>query len=342
MTAACVPRPLSLSLSQCRRSHVVACVPLPLSVIVARRGSHSVAYRRDFARQATILLPSVLLRRLTLPRRNDHVPSVPTCRHVALPSRRRVSSTSISPSFPSLLVSSSSSSSVSSASSSVSFASSSVSSASSASSPSASSPSFTISASVTFLSEIKKSRFVAIAAPVGSPEEAMRVIEEVSDPSATHNCWAYKVSPAYRFNDDGEPGGTAGRPILAAIEGAGVDGVVVVVTRYYGGVKLGTGGLVRAYGGAASGALREATLVPVLKKVALRIVAPVHHVGLLYTLLQRPEYSVERLSESYSESVDGKGSVIELQILALADNVPRLQEALLDTLRGDVLIVNVE
>ncbi|GJP55009.1 hypothetical protein CLOM_g14002, partial [Closterium sp. NIES-68] len=320
-----------------------------LSVIVARRGSHSVAYRRDFARQATILLPSVLLRRLTLPRRNDHVPSVPTCRHVALPNRRRVSSTSISPSFPSLLVPSSASSSVSSASSSVSSASSSVSSASSsvssassASSASASSPSFTISASVTFLSEIKKSRFVAIAAPVGSPEEAMRVIEEVSDPSATHNCWAYKFSPAYRFNDDGEPGGTAGRPILAAIEGAGVDGVVVVVTRYYGGVKLGTGGLVRAYGGAASGALREATLVPVLKKVALRIVAPVHHVGLLYTLLQRPEYSVERLSESYSESVDGKGSVIELQILALADNVPRLQEALLDTLRGDVLIVNVE
>ncbi|CAI5514311.1 unnamed protein product, partial [Closterium sp. Naga37s-1] len=112
----------------------------------------------------------------------------------------------------------------------------------------------------------------------------MRVLDEVKDPSASHNCWAYKISPAYRFNDDGEPGGTAGRPILAAIEGAGVDGVMVMVTRYYGGVKLGTGGLVRAYGGAAAGALREATLVPVLRKVALNIVAPVHHVGLLYSV----------------------------------------------------------
>ncbi|CAI5463552.1 unnamed protein product [Closterium sp. Yama58-4] len=145
------------------------------------------------------------------------------------------------------------------------------------------------------------------------------------------------ISPAYRFNDDGEPGGTAGRPILAAIEGAGVDGVMVVVTRYYGGVKLGTGGLVRAYGGAAAGALREATLVPVLQKVALKIIAPVHHVGLLYTVLQRPEYSVERLNESYCDSEDGKGSVVELQIMAMADNVDKLQDALSDTLRGDVL-----
>ncbi|CAI7841240.1 unnamed protein product, partial [Closterium sp. NIES-54] len=104
-------------------------------------------------------------------------------------------------------------------------------SAASPSSPASSAPSFTISTSVTFHSEIKRSRFVAVAVPVGSAEEAMRVLDEVKDPSASHNCWAYKISPAYRFNDDGEPGGTAGRPILAAIEGAGVDGVMVMVTR---------------------------------------------------------------------------------------------------------------
>ena len=75
-------------------------------------------------------------------------------------------------------------------------------------------------------------------------------------PDATHHCWAYRIGPAYRFGDDGEPGGTAGAPILRAIEGQGVDRVMVVVVRFYGGVKLGTGGLARAYGGTAAECLR--------------------------------------------------------------------------------------
>ncbi|MFC6616804.1 IMPACT family protein [Deinococcus radiophilus] len=77
-------------------------------------------------------------------------------------------------------------------------------------------------------------------------------------PDATHHCWAYRIGELYRFNDDGEPGGTAGAPILRAIEGQGVQHVMVIVVRYYGGVKLGTGGLVRAYGGAAAECLRTA------------------------------------------------------------------------------------
>jgi putative IMPACT (imprinted ancient) family translation regulator len=93
------------------------------------------------------------------------------------------------------------------------------------------------------LEAIKKSRFLALAAPVESTEQALAFLREVSDPAATHNCWAWRIGQDYRFNDDGEPGGTAGRPILQAVEGQGIDRVMVVVTRWYGGIKLGAGGL---------------------------------------------------------------------------------------------------
>lgn len=71
--------------------------------------------------------------------------------------------------------------------------------------------------------EVKKSRFLAYAWPVSSAEEAMQRIEDAKDLSASHNCFAYKIGALYRSSDDGEPGGTAGRPILSAIEGEGLD-----------------------------------------------------------------------------------------------------------------------
>jgi uncharacterized YigZ family protein len=112
--------------------------------------------------------------------------------------------------------------------------------------------------------EIRKSRFIAQAAPVDTPADALAFFQSAGDPGATHNCWAYRIGDAYRFNDDGEPGGTAGRPILAAIDGQGYDRVAVVVTRWYGGIKLGAGGLVRAYGGSAAECLRLAPRLPLV------------------------------------------------------------------------------
>ncbi|MFY0479630.1 IMPACT family protein [Achromobacter marplatensis] len=114
----------------------------------------------------------------------------------------------------------------------------------------------TLTAPCSYQEDIKKSRFAAYAAPVSSVDEAMRFFAEHSDVEATHNCWAYRIGQEYRFNDDGEPGGTAGRPILQAIEGQGMDRVAVLVVRWYGGIKLGAGGLVRAYGGCAANCLR--------------------------------------------------------------------------------------
>ncbi|RYF56446.1 MAG: YigZ family protein, partial [Comamonadaceae bacterium] len=106
--------------------------------------------------------------------------------------------------------------------------------------------------------DVRKSRFLAIAAPVITVDEAMAFLAEHHVADATHNCWAYRIGNQYRFNDDGEPSGTAGKPILQAIEGQGLDAVVVLVVRWFGGIKLGAGGLVRAYGGAAAECLRIA------------------------------------------------------------------------------------
>lgn len=125
----------------------------------------------------------------------------------------------------------------------------------------------TLTAPCEFQEIIRKSRFLARAAPVASAEEAQAFIQAVSDLTATHNCWAWKVGSQYRFSDDGEPGGTAGRPMLSAIEGQDCDRVVVVVTRWYGGIQLGTGGLARAYGGSAAKCLQAGERVELVARI---------------------------------------------------------------------------
>ena len=118
------------------------------------------------------------------------------------------------------------------------------------------------------IDRVRGSRFVGDVIPVDSPEQAQRELEGVRSefPDASHHCWAYRLGhdgQVYRFSDDGEPGGSAGRPILQQIEGHDLTGLLVVVTRYFGGTKLGVGGLVRAYGGSAAAALDRAAVVTV-------------------------------------------------------------------------------
>jgi uncharacterized YigZ family protein len=146
--------------------------------------------------------------------------------------------------------------------------------------------------------DIKKSRFLAQGAPVDTPEQALAFVQEVSDPAATHNCWAYRIGQAYRFNDDGEPGGTAGRPILQAIEGQGIDHAVVVVTRWYGGIKLGAGGLARAYGGTAAECLRLAERVPIVPMATLALSCDFADLALLKARLHELDVIIE--NETFS------------------------------------------
>ena len=129
---------------------------------------------------------------------------------------------------------------------------------------------FTLENEIYFEEDIKKSRFQAIAAPVESEQAVKEFLELHKDISTTHQCWAWKVGHTVRFNDDGEPSGTAGRPILAVIEGNDLTNVIVLVNRWYGGVKLGTGGLVRAYGGCAGQCLIQAEKIELIEKKIVR------------------------------------------------------------------------
>jgi len=134
----------------------------------------------------------------------------------------------------------------------------------------------TIAEAVTVeIPRVKGSRFIGSLAPVADEAGAQQFVASVRErwPDATHHASAWRVTPdQHRSDDDGEPGGTAGPPLLARLEGHELQGVAVVVTRYYGGTNLGKGGLVRAYGAAASAAVEAATVVEELvrARVSLR------------------------------------------------------------------------
>jgi uncharacterized YigZ family protein len=124
-------------------------------------------------------------------------------------------------------------------------------------------PTFTLATPVSAELEIRKSRFIAHAIPVAGREAAMaelRLLRE-AHPTATHVCWALLAGGQSGMSDDGEPSGTAGRPILEVLRHHDLDGVLAAVVRYYGGVKLGAGGLVRAYTDAIASALQGAVRI---------------------------------------------------------------------------------
>lgn len=171
-----------------------------------------------------------------------------------------------------------------------------------------SNPLHTLAVACQHSEDIKKSRFLAHAAPVQTPAQALAFVRLVSDPTATHNCWAYRIGQDYRFNDDGEPGGTAGRPILQAIDGQGIDRAVVVVTRWYGGIKLGAGGLVRAYGGTAAECLRRGERVPIVAMAHLVIPCDFAELALIKARLR--ELDAEVLDERF----DADGVTLEVQL----------------------------
>jgi len=191
-----------------------------------------------------------------------------------------------------------------------------------------SAPAYTLAGPCRHTEDIKKSRFLAQAAPVETPEEALAFVRQVSDPAATHNCWAYRIGQDYRFNDDGEPGGTAGRPILQAIEGQGIDRAVVVVTRWFGGVKLGAGGLVRAYGGAAAECLRVAERLPIIAMARLGLHCEFAELALLKARLKDLGAQIEQ--EDFG--ADG----VTLQLRLPESQAGEAQSRITDITRGRV------
>ncbi|MBB5193093.1 putative YigZ family protein [Silvimonas terrae] len=136
-------------------------------------------------------------------------------------------------------------------------------------------PTYTLATPVSVELEIRKSRFLGSVQPVADRAAAMTLIDAMraAHPTATHVCWALLAGGQSGMSDDGEPGGTAGRPMLEVLRHQHVDGVLAMVVRYYGGVKLGAGGLVRAYTDAIAKPMQQATLVERIAQATLIIKA---------------------------------------------------------------------
>ena len=152
----------------------------------------------------------------------------------------------------------------------------------------------------------KKSRFIATVAPVSSEEEALAFIEKTKKQywDARHNCTAFTIGSRHqltRCSDDGEPAGTAGRPMLDVLLGEDIHDTAVVVTRYFGGTLLGTGGLVRAYSGAVQEGLRRCVILEKREGTRIRLCSDYSDVGKLQYLIAQNQ--IPLLSSSYTDQV---------------------------------------
>lgn len=184
----------------------------------------------------------------------------------------------------------------------------------------------------------KKSRFIATIRPVSSEEEASAFIDEIKKQywDARHNCSAFVVGESNRVtrcSDDGEPSGTAGRPMLEVLLGTGITNIAVVVTRYFGGVLLGTGGLVRAYQGAVQEALP-------LCKVGVMLTGTYYDVTVDYTNAGKIQYlaaeeQVEVLSTDYAEQV-------RFRLFLTEEESGRILTKITDKTSGKAVIEEVE
>ncbi len=152
---------------------------------------------------------------------------------------------------------------------------------------------------------IKKSRFIANAFPIENDTDMINhlALVKCTYPDARHHCWAYTLiqDNKLRFNDDGEPNGSAGRPILSHIQGKDLFNVFVVVTRYFGGTKLGVGGLIRAYGQAAKEALELGDIIEIHPKSTIAIEYQYDETINIEIVFRK--YNASILSEAYADLI---------------------------------------
>ena len=180
----------------------------------------------------------------------------------------------------------------------------------------------------------KKSRFLAEVRLVKSEDEALKFIEEKKKQhwDATHNCFAYVIGERrelVRCSDDGEPGGTAGKPILEVISGSGIHNIVVVVTRYFGGTLLGTGGLVRAYTDATRAGIENSDIV---EKIPGRRV----DLAMEYTDLGKLQYLLAQ-NEVLTEDTEYTDKVI-IHALFSEEDKERLKKKITEATSGRVTV----
>ena len=169
----------------------------------------------------------------------------------------------------------------------------------------------------------KGSRFRALIAPAGDEEVARGILESqrARERDATHHCWAWRLGPsgAERSSDDGEPAGTAGKPILQVLRGAELSDVIAIVTRWYGGTKLGKGGLARAYSGAVKEALAQLATEQRWPTVELQVDLAYERLGALKRLVHPPEIVIA--GEEY-------GRQVRVRLVVRADRLAEIRDAL--------------
>ena len=184
---------------------------------------------------------------------------------------------------------------------------------------------------------VKKSRFLGITFPVETPEEAAEKIAGIRKKyyDARHNCYAYRLVGAEKFSDDGEPSQTAGKPMLDVLSGAGLVGALVVVTRYFGGTLLGTGGLVRAYTEAAQEAVKNSGITEIRPKrqVVCRIAYP--DLGKVQYLFR--EAGLEPATE-YLEDITLTADVPDEDVPRLVAGIKEATAARADTRVGELFL----
>jgi len=179
---------------------------------------------------------------------------------------------------------------------------------------------------------LRNSRFIGVAGPARDEAEARDFIRNQGAPGYRHVCFAYRCGEIIRFDDAGEPGGTAGRPMLAALDHHDLDLSVVVVSRFFGGVKLGTGGLARAYGGTAMHAIEEAGIEPIIETVILECRVPFDSAGDVHQLAERSGASKQ------DEHWDENGLRLSVEIERGAANT--FIEELTAVTRGEGVVEN--
>lgn len=178
---------------------------------------------------------------------------------------------------------------------------------------------------------IKGSRFIAWAAPVSTEDEAQELLARAraAHPDATHHCSAWRLGETVRFSDDGEPGGTAGRPMLEVLLRRDLQFAAVIVIRYYGGTKLGAGGLVRAYSGSAAKALDAAGTREVLEQGTLSFTVP-------FALVDSVLRFVAELPDLKTKSSEYSAEGLELELEMPVGQVAGLKEQLTDHTRDEL------
>ena len=185
-------------------------------------------------------------------------------------------------------------------------------------------PVYTLTAAVEIELEIRKSRFIGIVMPVDNRDAAQRQLEQLRTQhrAATHVCWALMAGGQSGMSDDGEPSGTAGRPMLEVLRHHELDGVLAAVVRYYGGIKLGAGGLVRAYTDAIATALKQAQRIERIVYAEVEIAIAYADESQLRYWLQQKQYAL--LGSRHDTLARLHVRLPAAQLPQLADSLPRL------------------